>query len=583
MNAHRSTPERDPVKRTRASPNDSGSGRAGEDPRATSPGSCVPGDSHGSGSPEAVQAAVQAGRREQTPKSEASPYEHGVLEPMWLVGLDELEAFGKLPRSSDRAAVGAIDLASLNDEVRSRTLIVFLSHRWMMASLDPSKAHPDTHDNIKHALVVQGLRRLAHGLPADTERVLIWVDWMGMDQDNLSALRRGMSSLSGYIERCDALFTPYTDEFEARRASDSAQKMPASVPSTPASASTSVVGKRRHRWLSEGIEGEEEEEAEHGGTGLGEDARGVAAADIGVEVSRRARLDRATESFLELARSQPALHIFSRYASLAEYMSRGWCRLEVFMAANSRLPEHGYNYFARMAVARTDRPHFFFGDFQQPRSELPEVGPKIANSVLAMLSPAAGAVTVDSDRLVLAKLVAAFPVPLSQPESYDGATNSKGLPHGQGKKVYEDGRVYEGAWADGEYHGEGSLLYANGTLYRGGFRKGKRNGKGIHYLSNGLRFEGHFDDGESHGAGKLYAQSGKLKVEGNKVRTKWEGEGYVEYHPSGAVCFRGSAHNNARHGHGTEYADQQEKSGQDGHHSSIVRQGRWEAGVYVGR
>jgi len=156
------------------------------------------------------------------------------------------------------------------------------------------------------------------------------------------------------------------------------------------------------------------------------------------------------------------------------------------------------------------------------------------------------------------------------------------MPHGQGKKVYEDGRVYEGAWADGEYHGEGSLLYANGTLYRGGFRHGKRHGQGIHYLSNGLRFEGHFDDGDSHGPGKLFAQSGKLKVEGNKVRTKWEGEGYVEYYPSGAVCFRGSARNNARHGYGTEFADRDDSS-QDWRPSSVLRQGRWEAGVHVGK
>ena len=376
--------EKDPLKRTRASPDEgAGAGRAGKEPRAESPVASAPGAFHGSGSPaspEEVQAAVQAGRREQTPKSEASPYEHEILEPMWLVGLDELEAFGKLPRSSDRAAVGAVNLASLNDECRSRTLIVFLSHRWMMASLDPSKAHPDTHDNIKHALVVQGLRRLAHGLPADTERVLVWLDWMGMDQDDLSALRRGMSSLSGYIERCDALFTPYTDVFEARRASDSEQKLPASVPSTPASASTSAVGKRRHRWLREGIEGEEEEEGEQGGKDLGGEATEEGAEkDTGVAVSRRARLDLATESFLELARSQPALDIFSRYASLAEYMSRGWCRLEVFMAANSKLPAHGYSYFARMSVARIGRPHFFFGDWQQPRSELPEVCPKTLN------------------------------------------------------------------------------------------------------------------------------------------------------------------------------------------------------------
>ena len=134
------------------------------------------------------------------------------------------------------------------------------------------------------------------------------------------------------------------------------------------------------------------------------------------------------------------------------------------MAANSPLPTPGYGYFARCCCCgggggggggfvRTDRPHFFFGDWQAPKSELPEVGPRIANSVLTLLAPAAGAVTVASDRQVLAALVAAFPVPLLQRESYDGGTNGAGLPHGEGKKVYADNRVYEGGWADGEYEG----------------------------------------------------------------------------------------------------------------------------------
>lgn len=70
-------------------------------------------------------------------------------------------------------------------------------------------------------------------------------------------------------------------------------------------------------------------------------------------------------------------------------------------------------------------------------------------------------------------------------------------------------------------------------------------------------------------------------MEGNKVRTMWEGEGYVEYYPSGAVCFRGSARDNARHGFGVEYADREDGS-REWQQSAILRQGRWEAGVFVG-
>ena len=202
-----------------------------------------------------------------------------------------------------RDAVAAVSLASLSSAERANSLVVFVSHRWMMASLDPAKAHPDTPDNLKHTLLIEGLKRLESGLPAGTERVLVWVDWLGMDQDDLAALRRGMSSLSGYIERSDALFTPYTDEFESRRAGGD---------STAGAAGAAAAG------------------------GAGD------AADGG-----NATLDEPTRSFLALAAEQPALQIFSRHVSLAEYLSRGWCRLEVFMAANSPMPDPGYGYFAR--------------------------------------------------------------------------------------------------------------------------------------------------------------------------------------------------------------------------------------------
>lgn len=37
------------------------------------------------------------------------------------------------------------------------------------------------------------------------------------------------------------------------------------------------------------------------------------------------------------------------------------------------------------------------------------------------------------------------------------------LYHGEGQKIYDDGRIYEGEWAFGKPHGTGRFQFSNGT------------------------------------------------------------------------------------------------------------------------
>jgi hypothetical protein len=82
---------------------------------------------------------------------------------------------------------------------------------------------------------------------------------------------------------------------------------------------------------------------------------------------------------------------------------------------------------------------------------------------------------------------------------------------GQGKLVFPDGHIYEGAWHNDKMEGQGKLIWANGDIYEGAWRNGNPEGQGkflyaedgnsSHYTRNaGDVYQGGFKDGKRHGA-----------------------------------------------------------------------------------
>mmetsp|Transcript_33054 Transcript_33054/g.43510 ORF Transcript_33054/g.43510 Transcript_33054/m.43510 type:complete len:286 (+) Transcript_33054:48-905(+) len=217
--------------------------------------------------------------------------------PMILIPIDSFEKFHAIPRSNNRDEVDAIDLDNISSEERKNILIIFVSHRWLRASLNPAEAHPDLPNGIKHELIVKAVRRLQFGL-LDDPKIYIWIDFCSIHQDDLETLKKGVASLPGYVERSDILLTPYTDK---------------------------------------GME------------------------DMCGSIFSCCKKDTSIEQFLELAKTEYSLIIFSKHRSLAEYQTRGWCRLEAFMGAYTPMPRGGYEYFSKVGVSfRKDRPHLFF-------------------------------------------------------------------------------------------------------------------------------------------------------------------------------------------------------------------------------
>ena len=107
--------------------------------------------------------------------------------------------------------------------------------------------------------------------------------------------------------------------------------------------------------------------------------------------------------------------------------------------------------------------------------------------------------------------------------SYDGEWKN-GVPHGFGKKLWDDGDRCEGILVDGVFCGEGKFFFADGDIYEGGFKDDTFNGHGKFTMTNGDIYEGDFVDGDFSGHGKMTYASGSV-YDGAWVGGKWSGKG----------------------------------------------------------
>jgi hypothetical protein len=74
-------------------------------------------------------------------------------------------------------------------------------------------AHPDDAQASKHRLICDGVARLAESKEGwDLDKVYLWVDFGGVEQDKKEILEAGVASLRGYIALSDAVLIPAADQ-----------------------------------------------------------------------------------------------------------------------------------------------------------------------------------------------------------------------------------------------------------------------------------------------------------------------------------------------------------------------------------
>jgi hypothetical protein len=188
------------------------------------------------------------------------------------------------------------------------------------------------------------------------------------------------------------------------------------------------------------------------------------------------------------------------------YVNRGWCRLEMFYAANISLHEHASaklskfksGLYAHASAGR--RPQFIYGRHEVDRYP-PVCLPPLQNSYFEQYHPEKGFLTVEEDRAKIAMLVAELKPYMNQVEvGYEGDYKD-GKKHGHGIFRYANGNIYEGEFKDGKKHGHGIYRYANGGVYDGDWKDGKMIGHGIFRYANGNVYDGEFKNDKRHGHG----------------------------------------------------------------------------------
>ena len=90
-------------------------------------------------------------------------------------------------------------------------------------------------------------------------------------------------------------------------------------------------------------------------------------------------------------------------------------------------------------------------------------------------------------------------LPQDRLSMYTGFVDERNQRKGIGKKVYANGDIYEGAWANDMFNGQGRFDHADGDVYEGFWKNSKAHGQGIYISRNGSCYIGEWFDDKCHG------------------------------------------------------------------------------------
>jgi hypothetical protein len=198
------------------------------------------------------------------------------------------------------------------------------------------------------------------------------------------------------------------------------------------------------------------------------------------------------------------------------FLRRGWCRVEMFYAANVPLVEDSEERRGKLKAGLLShrmggrRPHLLYGSKEKAELRTPIVLPPLQNSYFEEYNPENGTLTILEDRDKIQRLVNELkPYMKTVKAGYEGETKGW-MCHGKGKFVFASGNIYERDWKDGRKHGKGKFVFANGNVFEGNYQYGRRTGIGKLVYANGDVYEGHWNDVKKHGKGKYVYANGNI-------------------------------------------------------------------------
>ncbi len=177
---------------------------------------------------------------------------------------------------------------------------------------------------------------------------------------------------------------------------------------------------------------------------------------------------------------------------------------------------------------------------------------------------------------------------------YDGKINGYGTLYLEDGKIYEGGfannqkfgfgqltwneegkeHILIGVYADDEYTNSGKELINGDLVSEGEYLNFSKNGWFEEYYNgdvNNIKFEGFYQNGVREGEGKEYYKNGNLMYDGEYAADEWNGSG-KKYYENGGILYEGEYINGSTCGYGTVYYENGNKQ----------YEGEWLNGNYHG-
>jgi hypothetical protein len=426
-----------------------------------------------------------------------------------LISFTAFRSLGRIPRFPNDADC-TIRLSELTTEEYNKSLIVFVSHRWLRGwsgaeGWDESTCpHPDNVDGGKYKLCVKGIDTILKSMTSGMENCYLWIDYGCMDQDGNPA-EELKKTLDKIVQVCDCLFTPIyekdhsTWEFSGQ------------------------VIDLYDGYLSRAWQGTPRSYLNRAWCRL----EMLYAANIPLfqDDMERRRKFKAGLAFHKSHGRRPNLLYGSKENA------RGY--------PPQCLPPMKHSYFDKYnpengTVSRTE-------DKENIKGLVLELQP-----YLQFVDAGYNGEQKDGKMHGEGKYV--FPTG----DMYEGEFND-GKREGKGKLLLANGDIYEGQWKNNRKHGQGKLILADGGLYEGEFKDDKMDGKGKYFSANGDISEGQWKNSKRNGQGKLILADGGL-YEGECSDNVRHGHGKFTW--AAGDCYEGDYKNDEIHGHGKcTYAD----------------------------
>lgn len=143
------------------------------------------------------------------------------MRVVWCGTLAKLGRLPKWPQDAEHILdVESLLIEWIKGKVDGRLVSISLfSHRWERPSLDPTKSHPDTVDNMKaSSLAKYGERGICPIFyPHHIFDYFCWIDYAGIDQEGDRRNKwLGVAKLPAYVAACSEMILFHTAEYKSR-------------------------------------------------------------------------------------------------------------------------------------------------------------------------------------------------------------------------------------------------------------------------------------------------------------------------------------------------------------------------------